>query len=160
MDINVIAVGKINESYIRSGIKEFEKRLRGYINLKIIEVDDLPAPENLSDKELLAVIDKEGESILKAIDPTDYTIALDIKGRDLSSVDLANKIEDIMIDGIYHRINFVIGGSNGLSKDVLDASNMKLSFGAKTYPHQLMRLILLEQIYRSYRIINNHPYHK
>lgn len=160
MNINIITVGKINQNYINAGIKEFEKRLKGYCTLKIIEVADLPAPENLSQKELEDVKIKEGEEILKHLKNTDYNVALDLSGRDLSSEKMAESIEDIMIDGIYPNINYIIGGSNGLSKEVLQKANFKLSFGAKTYPHQLMRLILLEQIYRSFRIIHNHPYHK
>lgn len=159
MNINVVAVGKIKEKYIQDGIKEFSKRLSRYCNLNIIEVADEKAPENLSDKEMKAIKDKEGERILAKIPQNSFIISLEIKGREISSEELSKKMEDIMISGI-NDITFLIGGSLGLSNEVVAMSNYKLSFSKMTFPHQLMRLILLEQVYRGWRIMKNEPYHK
>lgn len=159
MNINIIAVGKIKEKYIQEGIKEFSKRLSRYCNLKIIEVDDEKAPENLSDKEMEAVKDKEGQKILSKIPQNSFIISLEIQGREISSEELSKKMEDIMVSGI-NDITFIIGGSLGLSNDISRISNFKLSFSKMTFPHQLMRLILLEQVYRGWRIMKNEPYHK
>lgn len=159
MKIKIISVGKIKEKYIQEGIKEFSKRLSRYCILDIVELDDEKAPENLSKKEIEIVKQKEGERILGKISPNSFVIALAIDGKGLSSEDLAIKIQDLMIDGT-NDITFIIGGSVGLSNGVLNKSNFKLSFSKMTFPHQLMRLILLEQIYRSWRIIKGEPYHK
>lgn len=159
MNIRIIGVGKIKEKYIQQGIEEFEKRLKRYCNLNIIEVNDEKAPENLSDKEMEIVKQKEGERILSKIPQNSFIISLEIVGKQLSSDDLSKKIEDLMINGI-NDITFIIGGSLGLSKEVLNRSHFKLSFSKMTFPHQLMRLILLEQIYRGFRIIKGEPYHK
>ncbi|NLK42965.1 MAG: 23S rRNA (pseudouridine(1915)-N(3))-methyltransferase RlmH [Tissierellia bacterium] len=159
MNISIIAVGKIKEKYIQEGIKEFSKRLSRYCSLEIIEVDDEKAPENLSKKEMDIVKSKEGDKILAKIPQNSFIISLEIKGKELSSEELSKKMEDLMIDGINH-ISFIIGGSLGLSDEVISRSNFKLSFSKMTFPHQLMRLILLEQIYRGFRIMKNEPYHK
>ena len=159
MNINIIAVGKIKEKYIQEGIKEFSKRLSRYCNLKIIEVDDEKAPENLSDKEMEVVKQKEGLKILSKIPQNSFIISLEIQGKEISSDELSKKIEDIMVSGI-NDITFIIGGSLGLSHEVRSKSDFKLSFSKMTFPHQLMRLILLEQIYRGWRIMKNEPYHK
>ena len=159
MNINIIAVGKIKEKYIQEGIKEFSKRLSRYCNLKIIEVDDEKAPENLSDKEMEVVKQKEGQKILSKIPQNSFIISLEIQGREISSEDLSKKMEDIMVSGI-NDITFIIGGSLGLSDEVRSQSDFKLSFSKMTFPHQLMRLILLEQVYRGWRIMKNEPYHK
>src|SRR5690554_358900 len=159
MNINIIAVGKIKEKYIQEGIKEFSKRLSRYCNLKIIEVDDEKAPENLSDKEMEAVKQKEGLKILSKIPQNSFIISLEIQGKKISSEELSKKMEEIMVSGI-NDITFIIGGSLGLSKEVTSKSDFKLSFSEMTFPHQLMRLILLEQIYRGWRIMKNEPYHK
>ena len=159
MNINIIAVGRIKEKYIQEGIKEFSKRLSRYCNLKIVEVDDEKAPENLSDKEMEAVKQKEGQKILSKIPQNSFIISLEIQGREISSEDLSKKMEDVMVSGI-NDITFIIGGSLGLSDEVRNISNFKLSFSKMTFPHQLMRLILLEQIYRGWRIMKNEPYHK
>lgn len=159
MIIDIIAVGKIKEKYINEGIKEYSKRLSRYANLNIIGVDDEKAPENLSNKDQEIVKKKEGERIGSKISQDAYVIALSIDGKGLSSEGLADKINNLMIEGSSH-IAFVIGGSLGLSDEVLKRAQMKLSFSKMTFPHQLMRLILLEQVYRSFRIIRNEPYHK
>lgn len=159
MRINIVCVGKIKEKYLKLGIDEFKKRLSKYCKLDIIELDDEKAPENLSDKEMEMIKDKEGKKILAKIKDTSYVIALAIDGKNLSSEELADTINKLGIRGISN-ITFVIGGSLGLSDEVLKRADYKLSFSKMTFPHQLMRLILLEQIYRSYRINNGEPYHK
>ena len=159
MRINIICVGKIKEKYLKLGIDEFKKRLSKYCKLDIIELDDEKAPENLSDKEMEMIKDKEGKKILAKIKYTSYVIALAIDGKSLSSEELADTINKLGIRGVSN-ITFVIGGSLGLSDEVLSRADYKLSFSKMTFPHQLMRLILLEQVYRSYRINNGEPYHK
>lgn len=159
MKINIITVGKIKEKFMKEAIKEFQKRLSRYCKLNIIELDDEKAPEKLSQKDMDIIKDKEGQRILSKIDESSYIITLEIKGKNPTSDELAEKLENIMVEGNNH-ITFIIGGSLGLSKEVLSRSNYRLSFSKMTFPHQLMRLILLEQIYRSFRIIKNEPYHK
>ncbi|WP_343345445.1 23S rRNA (pseudouridine(1915)-N(3))-methyltransferase RlmH [Terrisporobacter petrolearius] len=159
MHISIVCVGKIKEKYLKLGIDEFSKRLSKYCKLEVIELDDEKAPENLSDKEMLMIKDKEGKKILSKIKDNAHVIALAIDGKNLSSEDLADTIDNLGVRGTSH-IVFVIGGSLGLSEEVLRRSNYKLSFSKMTFPHQLMRLILLEQIYRAYRINNGEPYHK
>lgn len=159
MNIRIISVGKIKEKYIREGIEEFSKRLSRYCKLEIIELNDERAPENLSKKDMEIVKNREGERILPKIPQNTFIISLEIQGRQLTSEGLSEKLENLMIDGI-NDVTFIIGGSLGLSKEVMKRSNFKLSFSKMTFPHQLMRLILLEQIYRSFRIMKNEPYHK
>ena len=159
MRINIVCVGKIKEKYLKFGIDEFKKRLSKYCKLEIIELDDEKAPENLSDKEMEMIKDKEGKKILAKIKDNSYVIALAIDGKNLSSEELADTINKLGIRGVSN-ITFVIGGSLGLSDEVLSRADYKLSFSKMTFPHQLMRLILLEQVYRSYRINNGEPYHK
>ncbi len=158
MKITIISVGKIKEKYLVEGIKEYSKRLSKYTKLEIIEVPDERAPENLSKKEMKIIKDKEGKKIESKI-KNSYVIALDIDGIMFSSEELANKIEDIKTYNSSH-VTFIIGGSLGLSSSILNNADLKISFSKMTFPHQLMRLILLEQIYRSFRINNNEPYHK
>ena len=159
MNIRIIAVGKVKEKYIQEGIKEFTKRLTRYCTLDIIEIDDEKAPENLSEKEMEIVKTKEGERILSKIPQNAFIISLEIEGKQLSSEELSKMIDDLMVNGI-NDICFIIGGSLGLSADVRNRSNYKRSFSKMTFPHQLMRLILLEQVYRGFRIMKNEPYHK
>lgn len=159
MNIDILAVGKIKEKYLNEGIGEYSKRLSRYCSLNIIEVDDEKAPENLSDKEMEMIKAKEGEKLMSKIPSGAFVVALAIEGKQLSSEALSEKISDIMVDGNSH-IVFVIGGSLGLSGEILKRANLKLSFSKMTFPHQLMRMILLEQIYRSFRIMRNEPYHK
>lgn len=159
MNITVIGVGKIKEKYLKLGIDEFSKRLSKYCKLDIVELDDEKAPEKLSEKEMIMVKDKEGKRILSKIKDNSYVIALAIDGKNLSSEELADKISNLAVRG-NSSITFVIGGSLGLSDEVMKRSDYKLSFSKMTFPHQLMRLILLEQVYRAFRINNNEPYHK
>lgn len=159
MRISVVCVGKIKEKYLKLVIDEFSKRLSKYCKLEVIELDDEKAPENLSDKEMMMIKEKEGKKILSKIKDNSHVIALAIDGKNLSSEELADTIDNLGVRGTSH-IVFVIGGSLGLSDDVLRRANYKLSFSKMTFPHQLMRLILLEQVYRAYRINNGEPYHK
>ena len=159
MRINIVCVGKIKEKYLKLGIDEFKKRLSKYCKLEIIELEDEKAPENLSDKEMLMIKEKEGKKILSKIKDNSYVIVLAIDGKNLSSEELAETINKLGVRGISN-ITFVIGGSLGLSDEVLSRADYKLSFSKMTFPHQLMRLILLEQVYRAYRINNGEPYHK
>ena len=159
MRINIGCDGKIKEKYLKLGIDEFKKRLSKYCKLEIIELEDEKAPENLSDKEMLMIKEKEGKKILSKIKDNSYVIALAIDGKNLSSEELAETINKLGVRGVSN-ITFVIGGSLGLSDEVLSRADYKLSFSKMTFPHQLMRLILLEQVYRAYRINNGEPYHK
>ena len=159
MNINIVCVGKIKEKYLKLGIDEFKKRLSKYCKLDVIELDDEKAPENLSHKEMLMIKDKEGKKILSKVKANSYVIALAIDGKNLSSEELADTMSKLAVRGSSH-ITFIIGGSLGLSDEVLSRADYKLSFPKMTFPHQLMRLILLEQVYRAYRINNGEPYHK
>ena len=155
MKITLITVGKIKEKYLKDAIAEYSKRLSRYCKLEIIEVADEKTPDNASETVEDGIRDKEGERILKYVKDDAYVVTLEIKGKLLTSEELAEKIDQ----GTSHII-FIIGGSIGLGKEVLKRSDYALSFSKMTFPHQLMRVILLEQIYRSYRIISHEPYHK
>lgn len=159
MRITIIAVGKIKEKYLRQGIDEYRKRLGRYVKLEIIEVADEKAPERLSAAEMEEVKRKEGRRILGHIDPDAYVITLEIGGKMLSSPELAKNIDELVNYG-KSKITFIIGGSLGISADVQKRSNFALSFSKMTFPHQLMRFILLEQIYRALKINRGEPYHK
>ena len=159
MRITLVTVGKIKEKYLEQAIAEYSKRLSRYCRLEIIQVADEKTPEGASSAVEEQIKEKEGERILSQIREGAYVIALAIDGQMLDSVELSQKISKLGIDGISH-IVFVIGGSLGLSSRVLQRADYKLSFSRMTFPHQLMRVILLEQIYRSYRIISGEPYHK
>ena len=159
MEIKIITVGKIKEKYLNDGIAEYAKRLSRYCKLEIVEVADEKTPDNASDTVEDAIRDKEGERILKYIKEDAYVITLEIAGKMLTSEEMAEKIEKLGVQGTSHII-FIIGGSIGLGREILKRSDYALSFSKMTFPHQLMRVILLEQIYRSYRIMNHEPYHK
>lgn len=159
MNITVIAIGKLKEKYWTDAIKEYSKRLGSYCNLNIIELKESPLRANPSAADEQAVKNAEGNDILSRIKPTDFVITLEIKGKGLSSEQLADKIEDLAING-KSSIVFIIGGSLGLSAEVSKRADFKLSFSAMTFPHQMMRVILLEQIYRAFKIIRNEAYHK
>ncbi len=159
MKITILCVGKIKEKYFSMAIEEYVKRLSRYCKLEIIEVPDEKTDENASAAEENMVKAKEGERILKNIKDTSYVIALAIDGKQLDSVELSEKIEKLGVQGVSH-ITFVIGGSLGLDERILQRADYKLSFSKMTFPHQLMRVVLLEQVYRSYRIMNGEPYHK
>lgn len=159
MKITVIGVGRLKEKYWQAAIDEYSKRLSKYVKLDIIEVPDEKAPENLSAAEEEIVKKNEGERILKNIRDGAYVIALAINGKMLDSEELSEFLNERMVRGAGH-IVFVIGGSLGLSKEVLDRADYKLSFSKMTFPHQMMRVILLEQFYRAVKIMKNEPYHK
>ena len=158
LHINVICVGKIKESFFRDAILEYSKRLSRFCNLAITELQDEKIPEKASEKIEQEIKEKEGQNIISHIKKDSYVIALDLTGKELDSVALSQKIENLSISN--SSITFIIGGSLGLSKQVLNSCNEKLCFSKMTFPHQLMRVILLEQIYRAYRIMKNEPYHK
>ena len=159
MKITVITVGKIKEKYLEDAIAEYSKRLSRYCKLEIIQVADEKTPDRASEVVETQIKDKEGERILSHIKDTAYVVALAIEGKMISSEELAELVDGLGVRGESH-IQFVIGGSLGLSKKVLERADYKLSFSKMTFPHQLMRVILLEQIYRSFRIMKNEPYHK
>lgn len=159
MKITVITVGKIKEKYLKDAIDEYCKRLSKYCKLEIVEVADEKTPDNASTVVEDSIRSKEAERILKYVKDDAYVITLEINGKQVSSEELADKVEKLGIQGVSHII-FIIGGSIGLGREVLEKSDFALSFSKMTFPHQLMRVILLEQVYRSYRIINGEPYHK
>jgi len=159
MKISVIAVGKIKENYLKDAIGEYLKRLSAFANTQITEIPDEKCPENLSIAQKNIILRKEGEKILSKIPPHSFVYALAIDGKKISSPDFAVNIQNNMTNG-FSNISFIIGGSLGLCETVLNASDFRLSFSDMTFPHQLMRLILLEQVYRSFKIIAAEPYHK
>lgn len=159
MKITVLTVGKIKEKYFTGAIEEYSKRLGRYCKLEIIETPDEKTPDSAGSAQELIIKRKEGERLLKHIGDNSYVIALAIEGEMSDSIELSKKIEKLGIDGVSHII-FVIGGSLGLDEEILKRADYRLSFSKMTFPHQLMRVILLEQIYRAYRINNNEPYHK
>ncbi len=157
--VTLITVGKIKEKYLRDAIAEYTKRLSKYCKLEIVETADEKTPEQASEAVEEQIRDKEAERILKYVKEDGYLITLEIKGKQLTSEEFAVKLQKLGVQGRSHII-FVIGGSIGLGRAVLERSDYALSFSKMTFPHQLMRVILLEQIYRSYRIMNREPYHK
>lgn len=159
MKITLVTVGKIKERYFEDAIKEYSKRLGRYCKLDIVQVQDEKTPDGASEAVERQIKDKEGQRILSNIKDGAYVIALAIEGRMLSSEELASRLQKLGVDGISH-IVFVIGGSLGLSDEVMRRADYALSFSKMTFPHQLMRVVLLEQIYRSYRIMAGEPYHK
>ena len=159
MKITILSVGKSKEKYWNDAIAEYAKRLSRYCKLELVEVADEKTPDGASEKLEEQIKRKEGQRVLDKIPADAYVLALAIEGKMPDSVGLSRKLERLGIEGKSH-IVFVIGGSLGLAKEVLDRADEKISFSAMTFPHQLMRVILLEQIYRSYRIMNGEPYHK
>ncbi|SES34515.1 23S rRNA (pseudouridine(1915)-N(3))-methyltransferase RlmH [Salisediminibacterium halotolerans] len=159
MKIKLIAVGKLKEKYLKQGIDEYTKRLSAFATVEHIEVADEKAPEQMSETEIKQVQEKEGERILQKIHKDDYVTALAIDGKQWSSERLAKEIDQLTTHG-KSKLTFVIGGSVGLSDSVMKRADQSLSFSAMTFPHQLMRLILLEQIYRAFKINRGEPYHK
>lgn len=159
MNIDIISVGNIKEKYFTDAIKEYSKRMTSYINLSIIEINEHRLPNNPSDSQILEGMEKEAEAIISKIRDRAYIIALCIEGKQASSENFAKKIQNLTIEG-YSDICFIIGGSYGLSDKIKRKSQLKLSFSKMTFPHQLMRVVLIEQIYRAFRIIRNEPYHK
>jgi len=157
--ITILCVGKIKEKFYRDAIAEYEKRLSRYCKLEIIEVADEKTPDNASELVERQIKEKEAERMEKHIKESAFVCALAIDGKQLDSVELSEKIESLGTGGTSHII-FIIGGSLGMSEALLKRADMKLSFSKMTFPHQLMRVILLEQVYRAYRIMNHEPYHK
>ncbi len=157
--IAILAVGKIKESFYRQAIEEYKKRLSRYCRLEIVEVADEKAPEGDSAAQKERIKDREGERLLRQIKEDDWVCALAIDGEMMDSCQFSEKLEELAATG-KGRFVFVIGGSLGLSGEVLKRADFRLSFSKMTYPHQLMRVILLEQIYRGYKIMKKEPYHK
>lgn len=159
MKITVICVGKIKEKYLRDAIAEYQKRLSRYCKLEILEVADEKIPDGAGEALEEQIREKEAERILRAVRTEDYVITLEINGNQRDSVAFARQLDTLMVGGKSH-IQFIIGGSLGLHDKVCAIADDKLSFSKMTFPHQLMRVILLEQIYRAYRINMGEPYHK
>jgi 23S rRNA (pseudouridine1915-N3)-methyltransferase len=159
MNIKIISVGKLKEKYLKDGIAEYLKRLKPYAKVEIVEVAEEREPANASSADELMVKEKEGERILEKMKAGSYLIALAIDGKQLTSEGLAEKFSQLALEG-KSDIAIVIGGSLGLSEEVLEKADFKLSFSRMTFPHQLMRLILMEQIYRAFKINKGEPYHK
>ena len=158
MNINIIAVGSLRSSFLEPGIEEFKKRLNRYCTLDIIEVKDEVVPKNPSDKDLEALQALEGERIVKNIPERSYVFALDVKGKPMTSTGFAKSLNNLQVRG-YSSFTFIIGGATGLSDFVLQQADYKFSLSHMTFTHQMIRLILLEQIYRAFKINNNEPYH-
>lgn len=159
MKITILCVGKIKERFFREGIAEYKKRLSKYCKLEVVEVADEKTPDRASEAEEQKIKGKEAERLEKYIKKDAYIVVLVIEGEMLDSVELAEKIDKLGIGGKSH-LMFVIGGSLGLDDIIIKQADYKLSFSKMTFPHQMMRMILMEQIYRSYRILKNEPYHK
>ncbi len=159
MKITIVCVGKIKEQFYRDAIAEYSKRLSRYCRLEIFEVQDEKTPDGVSESVEEQIRKTEGDRILKAIPENSYVILLAINGENITSENFSKKIDDLGIKGESH-ITFIIGGSLGTSQDVYKRADYRLSFSKMTFPHQLMRVILLEQIYRAYKISAGEPYHK
>ena len=159
MKIKIIAVGKVKEKYLKDGIDEYLTRLLPYAKTEIVEVADSKVKDNPNQSDIEKVINEEGDRILSKIKNTDYIINLDLNKKEFDSIEFAKFIEQKMVEG-GSSIIFVIGGSYGLSKDVKERANYSISLSKMTFLHQMTRLILLEQIYRSFKILNNETYHK
>ena len=159
MRVSVVAVGKLKEKYLLEAQREYLKRLRPYARMEITEVADESCGEKDPQSILEKVKDKEGQRIIKTLKPDSFIIALDRQGQEIDSESLAHEVSNLSIHGKSH-ITCVIGGSLGLSGQVLQQADWKLSFSRLTFPHQLMRVILLEQLYRCFKIIRHEPYHK
>lgn len=159
LHINIICIGKIKENFFKDAIDEYSKRLSKYCNLNILELPDEKIPNNASEKEQLLIKEKEGLNIINHIPKDSYIICLDPNGKEFTSEDFSKKIENISMSHS-SSITFIIGGSLGISSNVFSQSNEKISFSKMTFPHQLFRVFLLEQIYRAFKISNNETYHK
>ena len=159
MNITIFCVGKVKERFYRDAIAEFEKRLSRYCSLKIVEVADEKTPQDASDAIEEKILEKEGKRLLSSFPEHIHLIALDLRGKSYTSEQFAAHMSRLFVQG-YSSIGFVIGGSLGLSREVLARVDEKISFSEMTFPHQLMRVILLEQVYRSFRINHGEPYHK
>ncbi|MCR4841757.1 MAG: 23S rRNA (pseudouridine(1915)-N(3))-methyltransferase RlmH [Eubacterium sp.] len=159
MKITIACVGSIKENYFRDAIEEYSKRLKAYCQLEILEVKDEKTSENMTDAQLSVLLETEAQRLEKCIPDSAYKIALCVEGKELSSEGLSGRMEELFVSGVSHLV-FIIGGSVGISPRIVQNCQMKLSFSRMTFPHRLMRVILLEQIYRSFKIMKNEPYHK
>lgn len=159
MNITLVTVGKIKEKYLKEAIDEYTKRLSRYCKVEIIELPDEKTPDNASEKEEIQIKEREGRNILSKIKDNAYVVAMDLKGKHVTSEEFAQFIDTLGVEGNSNLV-FIIGGSLGLSQDVIKRANYKICFSKMTFPHQLFRVMLLEQIYRGYRIIKGEPYHK
>ena len=159
LKIDMIVLGKIKEKYLNEAIDEYRKRISRFASLNVIELKDRDKPDRLSDAELEKIVDEESEEILARVDETSYIITLEIEGKLLTSEEFADAIKDAGVNG-YSKITLIIGGSNGFNKKVSDKADLKLSFGRMTMNHKLMRVVLFEQIFRCFKIINGEAYHK
>lgn len=155
--INVICVGKLKETYLKNAINEYAKRLSKYCKINIVEVPDEPIPSNLNDKLSESIKQAEGNKILSFV-KNSYVISLDLKGKQYTSEEFSDKLEKLSLNN--SSISFIIGGSLGLSNEVINKSNELICFSKMTFPHQLIRLFLLEQIFRAFKISNNETYHR
>ena len=159
MNITLVTVGQLKDKYLKQAIDEYSKRLSRYCKLDIIELPDEKTPDNASEKEEAQIKEKEGRAILSKIKDNSYVVAMDLKGKQLTSEELSSFVERCGVTG-NSNIVFVIGGSLGLSDEVIKRADYKLCFSKMTFPHQLFRVMLLEQVYRAFRIMKNEPYHK
>lgn len=159
MKVRILTIGKLKEKYLVNGINEYVKRLNAYCKVEMVEVPDEPIPDNASENVENIIKDKEADKIVSKIKDDEYVIVLDLHGKEIDSVTFSKHIENCMIQG-KSTITFVIGGSLGLGKSLLQRANYRLCFSQMTFPHQLMKLILVEQIYRAFKIMNNQTYHK
>lgn len=159
MKIKIVTVGKLKEKYLKDGIAEYSKRISRFATIEIIELADEKTPDHASDSENAKILDVEGNRILSKIGDREFVVVLAIEGKTLSSEELSKQLEQASING-FSTLTFVIGGSLGLSKEVKKRANLSVSFGRLTLPHQLMRLVLTEQIYRAFTIQQGSPYHK
>ena len=158
LNINIVCVGKIKENYLKDAISEYSKRLSRFCNLNIIELQDEKLPEKLNDSVINEVKNKECNKILQAIKKDSYIICLDLKGKEFSSEEFSKKIENIALN-FNSSITFIIGGTLGLNEEILSLASKKISFSKMTFPHQLIRVFLLEQLFRAFKISNNETYH-
>lgn len=159
MKITIAAVGKLKERYLKDGMAEYAKRLSRFCEFEIIEVDDEHAPDSLSPAQEAQVRQREAERLLKRVREGSYIVLLDLAGQQAGSEAFSAKLESVMLSGSSH-ITFIIGGSLGLDQSLIDAANYRLCLSKMTFPHQLVRLILIEQIYRAFKIMKNETYHK
>ena len=159
MKIKVVTVGKLKEKYLKDGIAEYSKRISRFAKLEMIELADEKTPDKASESENQKILEIEGQRILSKVGDRDFVIVLAIEGKTLSSEEFSKRLEEASIKG-FSTLTFIIGGSLGLAQDVKNRANLSVSFGRLTLPHQLMRLVLVEQIYRAFTIQQGSPYHK
>lgn len=158
LTINLVCIGKLKENYLRQAVEEYAKRLSKYCQLKIVELPDEKLPPKLYEASILEVKEKESQKIVQAIKMPAYVICLDLKGKEMSSEEFSRKIEDISLKG-NSNITFVIGGTLGMTEEVLKLANEKICFSKMTFPHQLIRVFLLEQLFRAFKISHHETYH-